>query len=113
MPFMYFGSVEGTSSVAFIISDVLATIGFALATVALFELGSAFGVSPANRGRVTSGIYRFIGHPMYLGYILSEVGLCFINPLNIGILFGSSFLYLARMRAENQTLGVRLLTPSR
>lgn len=107
MPFVYLGRQLDTSMSAIVISDSLAVLGFGLATVALFELGSAFGVSPANRGRIQSGVYRYFRHPMYFGYFVAELGLCFLNPSNLGILPFSSLLYLYRAKCESAALASR------
>jgi len=104
LPLFYLGTRAGTSATALLFSDVLVTIGFVIATIALFELGETFGVSPANRGRVGSGIYAIYRHPMYLGYILAEVGLCFLDPRNVVILVLSAALYLVRTLLEDRTL---------
>lgn len=43
-------------------------------------LARSFGLAPANRGIKKSGPYRFVRHPMYLGYGLTELGLLLIFP---------------------------------
>lgn len=99
MPLLYFGSTV-SSKALFLVSDLLAILGFLLVVLATVELGRSIGISPANRGHVRSGIYRYIKHPMYAGYILSEIGLSLINPFNAILLLVSTTLYYFRAKAE-------------
>jgi protein-S-isoprenylcysteine O-methyltransferase Ste14 len=52
----------------------LVTFAAGLSLVTLFTLGRLFGVRPAVRGLATSGPYRSVRHPMYLSYILADIG---------------------------------------
>ena len=81
-------------------ADSLAILGFALATIALLELGTSFGVSPANRGRVRSGPYGLINHPMYVGYAIAELGFVLIDPSNAWIYVVSISLYCRFFRVS-------------
>ena len=53
---------------------VLITAGALLSIVSLWTLGRRFGIRPALRGLAVDGPYRIVRHPMYLSYVLSDVG---------------------------------------
>jgi hypothetical protein len=86
-------------------ANILFIIGFLISTLALIDLGYSFGVSPCCRTRIMTGLYSHCKHPMYLGYIIAEVGMIIVCPIpNFLIFIISANLYLLRMRAEDQLL---------
>jgi len=69
-------------------------------------LGRLFGVRPALRGVMTKGPYAFVRHPMYLAYVIGDIGYN-LQEWNTGtalmVLVGwASLLY--RINAEERVL---------
>jgi len=52
----------------------LVTIGAGLSLASLITLGRGFGLRPALRRLATTGPYRVVRHPIYLSYLLADVG---------------------------------------
>jgi len=61
------------------IGVMLQMSGIAWQLFAKVSLRRSFGVLPANRGVVSRGAYRFIRHPMYLGYFVTDLGFLLTN----------------------------------
>jgi len=53
---------------------VLVTLAAGLSLVSLLTIGRFFGVRPALRDLVTSGPYRLVRHPIYLSYVVGDIG---------------------------------------
>lgn len=53
---------------------ILVIFGACLSMASLLSLGRLFGVRPALRGLVTKGPYRVVRHPMYLAYVIADIG---------------------------------------
>ncbi|MEO8520881.1 MAG: methyltransferase, partial [Acidobacteriota bacterium] len=70
------------------------------------SLGRSFGLMPANRGVVSSGMYRFVRHPIYSGYLLTHAAFCAANPTlgNLLVLVGADVALAIRALCEEQTL---------
>jgi protein-S-isoprenylcysteine O-methyltransferase Ste14 len=54
--------------------------GFVLHFGAKLNIRRSFGIVPADRGLKTLGLYAFVRHPMYLGYIVTHVGFLLAAP---------------------------------
>jgi protein-S-isoprenylcysteine O-methyltransferase Ste14 len=80
--------------------------GVLLAASAVITLGRSFGIVAANRGIRTGGPYRFVRHPLYSAYILTETGYLLENPsLRNWCLFGVVMAFQAvRIVEEERTL---------
>ena len=61
---------------------------------------------PANRGIVSTGLYGFVRHPIYVGYLITHVAFVTANPLatNLGVLLIADAALLMRAVCEEQTL---------
>jgi protein-S-isoprenylcysteine O-methyltransferase Ste14 len=53
---------------------VLVTLAAFLSIASLLSLGRRFGVFPALRGLATRGPYRLVRHPIYLSYVIADIG---------------------------------------
>jgi len=81
-------------------------VGLAVVIAGKMTLGRSFGLMPANRGVVSSGIYRVVRHPIYLGYLITHVAFLLATPSawNIAALFAADAALLLRAVCEEQTL---------
>jgi protein-S-isoprenylcysteine O-methyltransferase Ste14 len=64
---------------------VIVTLAAVLSLASLLTIGRRFGVRPASRTLATGGPYRIVRHPMYLAYVLADIGYN-LQEWNIGTL---------------------------
>lgn len=81
-------------------------IGLAIVIAGKVTLGRSFGLMPANRGVVSSGVYRLVRHPIYLGYLITHVAFLVAtpSPWNIAVLAIGDTALLLRAVCEEHTL---------
>lgn len=61
------------------VGALLQIAGIVWQVFAKASLRRSFGILPANRGVVSRGAYRFVRHPMYLGYFITDLAFMLTN----------------------------------
>jgi protein-S-isoprenylcysteine O-methyltransferase Ste14 len=86
---------------------VIQGLGIVIGIVSLAALGRSLGLVPAHRGLVTSGAYSFLRHPLYLSYVIAEVGYLVQSPRlwNVAVLIVVWTCQVARIVSEEKLLG--------
>jgi protein-S-isoprenylcysteine O-methyltransferase Ste14 len=89
-----------------LITVAMSTVGLLVVIGAKMSLGRSFGLMPANRGVVSSGLYRLVRHPIYMGYLITHIGFLAAHPTvwNAITLAIADVALLIRARVEEHTL---------
>jgi protein-S-isoprenylcysteine O-methyltransferase Ste14 len=92
--------------VADTLSALFGGVGLSVVVVGKVSLGRSFGLIPANRGIVSTGLYRLVRHPIYLGYLITHLAFVAANPgpWNLLVLVVSDVALLVRAVCEEETL---------
>jgi protein-S-isoprenylcysteine O-methyltransferase Ste14 len=96
----------GGTAVADAAGFALQLIGTGFQLYGKVVLGRSFGIVAANRGIVSSGPYRLVRHPIYLGYLVTHAGFLLSNPgvRNVAIYAAAYIFQFARIHAEERIL---------
>lgn len=88
------------------VTVAISTVGLLVIIAGKMSLGRSFGLIPANRGIVSSGLYRVVRHPIYLGYLITHIAFLASNPVawNISLLVTTDIALLLRAICEEKTL---------
>ena len=80
--------------------------GTVVSTFAILFLNSSFGMVAANRGIKKGGLYKYVRHPIYSGYLASYTGFIFQNIClwNGIILFFTLVFLILRVFSEEEFL---------
>ncbi|WP_439899734.1 methyltransferase family protein [Paraburkholderia phymatum] len=105
----YFLAVQlrpGFQIVPEVVGAAFQVAGISWQLFAKASLRRSFGILPANRGVVSTGAYRFVRHPMYLGYFVEDIGFLLSNfGIQNLLVFGSQFaLQACRIAREERLL---------
>ena len=89
------------------VAAMLLAFGLAIVVGGKISLGYSFGLLPANRGVMNRGLYRFVRHPIYLGYLLAHMPFLAAHPSgwNAVVLIVGDAALMIRALYEEQTLG--------
>jgi protein-S-isoprenylcysteine O-methyltransferase Ste14 len=87
-------------------SLILVIVAACLSLASLLTLGRSFGIRPALRSLAMKGPYRLVRHPMYLSYVLADIGYN-LDEWNVGtvlLVLAGWIALVYRIRAEEQVL---------
>ena len=104
--FLAFSIEPGVRLVPEALAAGIQVAGVLLQIYAKWSLRRSFGLLPANRGVVVVGPYRVIRHPMYLGYLVTDIGFLAANfgVRNLAIVLVQWALQAVRIVKEEQLL---------
>jgi protein-S-isoprenylcysteine O-methyltransferase Ste14 len=82
--------------------------GIAISIIGLISLNRSFGLVAAHRGIVSSGMYRFVRHPLYFSYEVSILGFMINNfsLYNIALCLVHLCCQLQRIKYEENLLSI-------
>ena len=85
---------------------LLMTFGLFISLAAKLFLRRSFGIVAACRGVRREGPYRLVRHPMYTGYVVTQLGFLVANPslLNASVYAVAWGMMLLRIREEEEML---------
>jgi protein-S-isoprenylcysteine O-methyltransferase Ste14 len=88
------------------VTMAVSMVGLSLVVGGKMSLGRSFGILPANRGIVCRGLYRWVRHPIYMGYLLTHAAFLAAHPTlyNILLMVTADIALLARAVCEERTL---------
>ncbi|HJP68807.1 MAG TPA: isoprenylcysteine carboxylmethyltransferase family protein [Sphingomicrobium sp.] len=96
----------GTAIAPQLISSILMFSGLSVSILSKLYLNRSFGMIAANRGIKIGGPYRIVRHPMYLGYIVNQLGFltASFTLANLGIYLAAWSFQLVRVHEEEDVL---------
>ena len=104
--FLAFQIAPGIRLVPEATAAALQVAGLLVQIYAKWSLRRSFGLLPANRGVIVTGPYRIVRHPMYLGYLITDIGFLVANfgMRNLIVVVAQWTLQIVRIVKEEQLL---------
>ena len=89
-----------------VLTVAVSSVGLLIVVAGKLSIGRSFGLAPANRGIVSTGLYRLVRHPIYLGYLITHIGFLLANPAgwNLFALAAADVALMLRAVREERTL---------
>ena len=105
-PILYIKTTDSfISENLFLALEIMRYLGIGLVTLSTLNLGKNFGIRPAYRGnRVNWGLYKFVNHPMYTGYIIFQAAYLILDIRNILVFVLAVILFWLRASKETELL---------
>jgi protein-S-isoprenylcysteine O-methyltransferase Ste14 len=105
--------VEDSASTSSLLASSGVVVGGTLFTIwSLATLGRCFGLFPEVRGLVMRGPYRFVRHPVYLGELVSALGLLLAKPDPLVFVIFAAFVALQYWRTIYEERALAAAYPS-
>jgi protein-S-isoprenylcysteine O-methyltransferase Ste14 len=103
---MLVGPAAAAALVPELATALLSAAGLSVVIGGKLSLGRSFGLMPANRGIVSTGLYRLVRHPIYMGYLITHVGFLLANATfwNVLIFFAADITLMIRAVYEERVL---------
>src|SRR5262249_32732083 len=101
-----FESVPVGSAMFAPVGALVTTSGALLTLISVQQLGRSFAVLPSVRDVCTSGVYRWVRHPIYFSYMVTAFGVVLrhLTLYNIGVALAGLALILCRIHFEERLL---------
>ena len=86
--------------------EVVQVIGTCLAVLGVLSLNRSFGLVPAHREIKREGLYRWVRHPLYCAYTVSNAGYLVnnFNVLNLALVLAALAFQVLRISSEERFL---------